>query len=168
MEISGEVQAANLFPFERDNMIYVIGMTFLAISKPEMVFELRFEICFEGEQELLASGEESAQSRGVNTTLVKRLVFLTASVLAAAIVSEVGPIGFVGIIVPHAVRMLFGADHRIVVPCSLLLGGAFLAVCDTAGAAIFPPPEIPVGVVTALVGGPFFVWLLRKGGRTIF
>jgi iron complex transport system permease protein len=117
---------------------------------------------------LLAAGDESAQSRGVNTRLVKRLVFIAASLLAAAIVSVVGPIGFVGIIVPHAVRMLFGADHRVVIPCSLLAGGAFLVVCDTVGNSVFPPPDIPVGVITAIVGGPFFVWLLRSGGKRMF
>lgn len=117
---------------------------------------------------LLAAGDEAAQSRGVNTQLVKRLVFIAASLLAAAIVSVVGPIGFVGIIVPHAVRMIFGADHRVVIPCSILTGGAFLVVCDTVGNSVFPPPDIPVGVITAIVGGPFFVWLLRRGGRAMF
>jgi iron complex transport system permease protein len=117
---------------------------------------------------LLAAGDESAQSRGVNTRRVKQIVFVAASALAAVIVSVTGPIGFVGIIVPHAVRMMFGADHRVVMPCSLLAGGAFLVVCDTTGNALLPPPDVPVGVVTALIGGPFFVWLLRRGGRQMF
>ena len=79
-----------------------------------------------------------------------------------------GPVGFVGLIVPHALRMTFGADHRMLVPTSFFLGGAFLAICDTIARTALSPAEIPVGVVTALVGGPFFIWMLRSKRRSLW
>jgi iron complex transport system permease protein len=114
---------------------------------------------------LLATGEALAHSRGVNVRRLKQLVFLGASLLTAAVVAVSGPIGFIGIIVPHTARLLFGADHRVLMPCSALLGGAFLIVCDTLCRTLMPPLELPVGVLTALLGGPFFIGLLRREKR---
>jgi iron complex transport system permease protein len=76
-----------------------------------------------------------------------------------------GPIGFVGLIVPHALRMWLGTDHRLLLPCSFLLGGAFVALCDVFSRTVLAPVEIPVGVITALLGGPFFIWMLRSYRR---
>ena len=75
---------------------------------------------------------------------------------------------FVGLIVPHALRLKLGADHRVLIPCSFLLGAAFLAVCDTVSRTILSPVEVPVGVITALLGGPFFIWLLRGKRRSLW
>ena len=111
---------------------------------------------------LLSIGTDQAASRGVNVTVVHRLAFLSASVATAAAVSLAGPIGFVGIVVPHLVRLLVGVDHRIVLPASALFGAAFLVVCDLIARLALAPVEVPVGVVTALVGGPFFLWLLVR------
>jgi iron complex transport system permease protein len=80
----------------------------------------------------------------------------------AAAVSLAGPIGFVGIVVPHLVRLLVGVDHRIVLPASALFGAAFLVACDLLARTILSPVEIPVGIVTAMIGGPFFLWLLVR------
>jgi iron complex transport system permease protein len=76
-----------------------------------------------------------------------------------------GPIGFVGLIVPHALRLWVGADHRVLLPCSFLSGAAFLAACDAVARVVLAPADLPVGVVTALLGGPFFIWLLRTRWR---
>jgi iron complex transport system permease protein len=73
-----------------------------------------------------------------------------------------------GLIVPHALRLRLGADHRVLLPCSVLLGGAFLALCDTLSRTVLAPTEIPVGVITALCGGPFFIWLLRSKRRSLW
>jgi iron complex transport system permease protein len=111
---------------------------------------------------LLATGEEWAASRGVNVERLKKLSYFVGSVLTGAVTAFSGPIGFVGLIVPHALRWVTGPDHRVLVPSSFLLGGAFLVVCDTAARRLFAPTELPVGVITALLGGPFFILLLKR------
>jgi iron complex transport system permease protein len=111
---------------------------------------------------LLSAGAEAAAARGVEVVRAQRLAFLSASLATGAAVSLGGPIGFIGIIVPHLVRLLVGADHRIVLPASALFGASFLVLCDLAARTVMAPLEIPVGVVTALIGGPFFLWLLVK------
>ena len=95
-------------------------------------------------------------------TRTQRVAFVGASIATGAAVSLGGPIGFVGIIVPHLVRLLVGADHRVVLPASALFGAAFLVVCDLIARTVMAPMELPVGVVTALLGGPFFLWLLVR------
>lgn len=111
---------------------------------------------------LLSVGAEAAASRGVEIVNAQRLAFLSASLATGAAVSLGGPIGFIGIVVPHLVRLIVGADHRVVLPASALFGAAFLVLCDLASRTLMSPLEIPVGVVTALIGGPFFLWLLVK------
>jgi iron complex transport system permease protein len=111
---------------------------------------------------LLSVGSDAAAAKGVEVTSAQRLAFLSASLATGAAVSLGGPIGFIGIIVPHLVRLLVGSDHRIVLPASALFGAAFLVLCDLAARTVMAPLEIPVGVVTALIGGPFFLWLLVK------
>jgi ABC-type Fe3+-siderophore transport system permease subunit len=111
---------------------------------------------------LLALGADEAESRGVDVVRAQRLAFFSASLATAAAVSLGGPIGFIGIIVPHLVRLLVGADHRLVLPASALFGAAFLVACDVVARTALSPLELPVGVITALIGGPFFLWLLIK------
>lgn len=110
----------------------------------------------------LALGEEMAQGHGVDILRVQRLTFLGAGLATAGCVAVAGPIGFIGMIVPHVVRRLSGFDHRVVLPGSFLLGGAVLAVCDAAARSVIAPTEIPVGVITAVVGGPVFLYLLAR------
>ena len=90
------------------------------------------------------------------------LAFLSASLATGAAVSVGGPIGFVGIIVPHLVRLLVGADHRLVLPASVFFGAAFLVVCDVVARTVIAPMGLPVGVITAMLGGPFFLWMLVR------
>lgn len=111
---------------------------------------------------LLAVGEESALHGGVNAERVKRVVFIMASLITGLVVAFAGPIGFVGLIVPHVVRMLFGPDHRIVFPASILCGGAFLVLADGLARTAIQPAELQIGVITAFCGAPFFVALLRR------
>ncbi|MCD4831122.1 MAG: iron ABC transporter permease [Anaerohalosphaeraceae bacterium] len=116
-----------------------------------------------GELNLLTISDEIAITRGVNLQRVRKTLFLATSIMVAGVVSFCGPIGFVGLIAPHICRLLVGADHKRLAPASMLFGAAFLGVCDTIARTIMAPIEIPVGVITALLGGPFFVWLLLKG-----
>jgi iron complex transport system permease protein len=110
---------------------------------------------------LLALGEEGALQLGVDAERVKRRIFAGSALLTAAVVAFAGPIGFVGLIVPHALRMLLGPDHRVLVPAALLAGGIFLLVADTLARTLIAPAELSVGVITAFCGAPFFVYLLR-------
>ncbi|MBI2875514.1 MAG: iron ABC transporter permease [Candidatus Tectomicrobia bacterium] len=113
---------------------------------------------------LLSLGEETAQQLGVDVERLKRVVLLAASLLTGAAVSLAGLIAFVGLIVPHVVRLLFGPDHRLLMPAAALLGAIFLMAADTLARTLMAPTELPVGVITALGGGPFFLWLLRRQG----
>ncbi len=114
---------------------------------------------------LLSLGADAAATRGVDVTRVHRAAFFSGSLATGAAVSIGGPIGFVGIIVPHLVRLVVGADHRLVLPASFFFGAAFLVLCDVVSRTIMAPLELPVGIVTAMIGGPFFLWMLirRKG-----
>ena len=118
--------------------------------------------------DLLSVGEEGAAQLGVDIEALRRGTFLASSVLVGAIVAVSGMIGFVGLIVPHALRLLLGADHRLLLPASLWGGAIFLVWADTLARTIVSPTELPVGVVTAMCGGPFFLYLLRKEGKKAF
>lgn len=110
----------------------------------------------------LTLGREMAHYQGINADFVIMAGLLSSTLMAAAAVSIGGMIGFVGLIVPHVARAIFGPDHRWLVPLSALAGGAFLSLCDAFARTVFAPVEIPVGVVTALVGGPFFLIILQR------
>jgi iron complex transport system permease protein len=111
---------------------------------------------------LMAIGEETAHHLGADVEGVKRLSLVTAALVTAAGVAVAGVIGFVGLVVPHALRLLVGSDHRALLPLSFLAGGVFLALADLAARLVLAPTEIPIGVITAFVGVPFFLVLLRR------
>ena len=117
------------------------------------------------ELNLLALGEESAQQLGVNAERLKLMIFTGAALLTASVVAFAGPIGFVGLVVPHTLRMLLGPDNRLLVPTSLVGGAIFLLVADTVARSIVAPAELSVGVITSFCGAPFFVYLLRTRYR---
>ena len=110
----------------------------------------------------LAFGEEMAIGHGVNVASVQKHIFLGTGLATAAAVSLSGPIGFVGLIIPHAVRRLSGVDHRVVLPASFCLGGAFLILCDLFARTVVSPTEMPVGIITAMIGGPVFLKILLR------
>ena len=109
---------------------------------------------------VLTLGEESARSLGTDTEHVKRVIYVLSALITGAVVSVSGMIGFIGMVIPHAVRFLLGADHRLLLPASACIGGMFLVIADTLARTLLTPSEIPVGIVTALAGGPFFIYLL--------
>ena len=111
---------------------------------------------------LISTGVHSASSRGVNVKKIQKIGFVTASLITGTVVATCGPIGFVGLIVPHIVRLFVGPDLRILIPASLLFGASFLVFCDTFARTLLAPTDIPVGIITAMLGGPFFVWLLIR------
>lgn len=123
---------------------------------------LVFLISLSREMNAIVLGEEDAQNIGVNVERVKKVILITASLLSACVVSVSGIIGFVGIIVPHLFRIIFGSDHKVILSVSAIGGGIFLLVSDTLARTIVPGVEIPVGVITSLFGGPFFLYLLKK------
>ncbi len=117
---------------------------------------------------LMVAGEDAAIARGVDVRRVKRIVFFASSLMIGGVVAVCGPIGFVGMMSPHICRLLLGLEHRYLVPATICFGGAFLALCDTIARIAISPAEMPVGIITAIIGGPFFLWLLvsnRSVGR---
>ena len=112
--------------------------------------------------DLLALGEDSAALLGIDAARARRWLLLASSLLVGAAVSVAGLVGFVGLVVPHALRLVLGPDHRLLVPASALAGAAFLVVCDTLARSVLGGRELPVGALTALAGGPFFLLLLRR------
>lgn len=143
----------------------VVGMDLvwqmLVVLVPGMIFLLATT----RDLHLIAVDEESAAALGVDVRRVERAVYVASSLVVGVTVAVAGPIGFVGLIVPHAVRLLFGEDLRIVIPCSILLGAAFLVLADTLARTLLGASELPVGAVTALVGGPLFLVLLSQRRR---
>lgn len=103
-----------------------------------------------------------AATRGANVTRLTLIGYGAGSLLTAATVALVGPIGFVGLIVPHVVRTRIGADHRVLMPCAFLAGGVLLAACDAIGRVVVAPSEVPAGAIMAMLGGPYLVWIIRR------
>ena len=114
---------------------------------------------------LLLTGEREAIHLGVDVTRVKLVVYVSASLLTALAVSASGAIGYVGLLVPHAVRLIFGSDYRLLIPASALCGAIAIVLADTLARTIVPPTELPVGAMTAMAGAPVFIYLLRRGLR---
>ena len=146
---------------EQGNMAFlkVAGITLIAVTAV---------LYFYGREiNALTLGDEMAFYLGINSKALTLVILGFSSLLAASAVALSGIIGFVGLVVPHILRRLFGADHRRLFPLSLLYGGMFLMVCDTFAKTVLSPREIPVGVITSLVGGPFFIWLLNRKSNQI-
>lgn len=135
----------------------VWGMLPFVASGTAIVIYLRRDL------NLLTTGEDIAASRGVDVKRAKTTIFLAISLMVGGVVATCGPIGFVGMMAPHICRLLVGWEHRFLIPATILFGGAFLVFCDALARTIIAPVEIPVGVITALLGGPFFLWLLLGG-----
>lgn len=117
------------------------------------------------ELDLLMAGEEIAASRGVDVYRVKLGVFIAASVVVGVIVSITGPIGFVGMMIPQICRLMLGYTHALLMPASFFMGGGFLVLCDLLSRTVLAPAELPIGILTAMLGAPFFLWTLFRGNR---
>ncbi|BFU97133.1 MAG: Vitamin B12 import system, permease protein BtuC [Nitrospira sp.] len=149
-------------------MIWLMGSLTAPAHPTLLVFSLYVLVCLgfllkqAGVLNILAFGEEPARSLGIDTERTKRRIFLLSALMTGAAVSVSGMVGFIGMVIPHVVRLIVGADHRLVMPAAALVGGTFLMVADTFARTILLPSELPVGIMTALVGGPFFVYLLVR------
>ncbi len=130
---------------------------------PFVAIGTAFVVYLTNELNQFTTGEEIAASRGVNVVRVRRILFFAASLMVGGVVAVAGPIGFVGMMSPHICRIFVGPDHRYLTPATILFGGIFLTLSDTLARTVIAPAEIPVGVITALLGGPFFIWLLLGG-----
>ncbi len=136
------------------NAVLIIAPATLILTSILLIFAQKYNV--------LALGNEHALSLGVNTKVVKTISYFTSSLLIGFIVSVSGIIGFVGLLIPHVCRMVFGNDNRIILPSSFFIGGIYLVIADTIARTILLPGEIPVGAITALVGAPVFIYLMRK------
>ena len=117
---------------------------------------------FHRELNLLTLHDDLASSYGLNVERMRAILFLAVSLMIAGIITVCGPIGFVGIMAPHICRLIIGTNHRQLIPASILFGGTFLVICDTIARTLATSAEVPVGIITALLGGPFFLWLLFR------
>lgn len=138
------------------------GWSLLGLIIPYFIIGLAVLLYLARDLNLILLGEEDALSLGVEVERTKRWILVAASLITAGAVSVSGMIGFVGLIVPHAMRILIGPDHRYLFPAALLGGGIFLVAADTFARTVIAPAEIPVGIVTAFLGAPFFIYLLRR------
>ncbi|MCQ3814586.1 MAG: iron ABC transporter permease [Acidimicrobiia bacterium] len=139
-----------------------------ALITPYFVLMVVLILRYRRALDALSVGDEEATSLGLNPRRIRAIVVLAASLGAAAAVAVTGLIGFVGIIVPHTVRLIFGASHRALLPLSLLFGGAFMVLADLAARTLLAPAELPIGVVTAFIGAPVFALILRTSRREIW
>lgn len=110
----------------------------------------------------MSIGEEEAVHLGINTETIKKIIFLATSLMTAGLVCVCGVIGFVGLIIPHSTRFVVGPNHKALIPCACLTAATFVIFCDVFGRTLFSPFEIPIGVVTAMIGAPTFIFLLKK------
>jgi len=135
------------------------------LSAPILLPGVAVLALFSRELNLFSLGEEGAHSLGVSVETVKRILLALSAVVAGVAISVAGPIGFIGLLVPHLLRMLIGPDHRRLIPASALGGGLFLVVCDLIGRSIAPPFEIRVGIITAVIGSPYLLSLVLRAQR---
>jgi len=140
----------------------------IAIVLPYVALGTAVILLFSRMLNVMQLDEEQAQQLGVNVERLKLVLLAAATLITAASVSFVGTIGFVGIIIPHAVRLVWGADHRLLLPFSVLTGAVFMILADLAARTLLAPTELPIGVITAICGAPFFLYLLRRRKKAIF
>ena len=137
----------------------------VAVVAPVVVAGVCVVLFYCRDLNLLLAGSETAKSLGVEVERVKRVLLLSTTLMVAFCVATCGVIGFVGLVVPHCVRLVMGPDNRRVVPCAIFAGGLFLLLCDTLARTVLMPAELPVGSLTALVGAPLFIYLLYKNKK---
>jgi iron complex transport system permease protein len=147
--------------------LWTSSWTNIAILTPAFFISFSVLLVFSRDLNALLLGEEPAHHLGIDVEMIKRMILLTASLLAGVAVAFAGTIGFVGLIIPHISRILFGPDHRILLPSSALMGAIFLVWSDTLARTVIAPAEVPVGIITAFFGAPFFLFLLRSRRRAL-
>jgi len=143
------------------------GWPYITIISPYLVIGLVILLSYARSLNLLALGERQASHLGVNVERTKLIVLIVATFITAAAVSVAGVIGFVGLIIPHLVRLIVGPDYRLIIPLSAIGGGIYVLWADTLARTLLSPTEIPLGVITAFLGAPFFAYLLHKDKKTL-
>lgn len=138
------------------------GIKDILRTLPFFILVTAVTFIFSNELDMFGMSEEMAKSKGVNTKKVRLILFFTVSISTGGIVSVTGPIGFVGMMAPHICRLFTGWAHRKRIPATLVFGGGFLMFCDFLSRIVAAPAEIPTGIITAITGGPFFIWLLYR------
>ena len=140
---------------------------YVNLALPFVIFGVALIYVFARDLNIMLLGEEQARHLGVDTERLKKIMLVFATLITAAAVSISGIIGFIGLIIPHIARILVGPDHRILIPSSALAGAIVLILCDTIARTIMSPAELPVGIITSLLGCPFFIYLIRKRKRSV-
>jgi iron complex transport system permease protein len=143
------------------------GWDYFHLAKWPILVAIGLLFFYARDLNLLVMGEENAQSLGINVSQTRLVLLVLSCLITASAVSIAGAIGFVGLIVPHMLRLVIGPDHRVLLPASAIGGAAFLVFADAVARSIIAPEQLPVGIVTALIGGPFFLFLLWRNRRTI-
>jgi len=144
------------------------GWVHVEVALPGVVVGTAVLYMFARELNVLSSGEEPARHLGIEVETMKKIILAASTLVSAAVVSVSGLIAFVGLIVPHMMRIVVGPDHRVLIPASLLAGGILLVGSDTVARMVIIPGELPVGTITAILGAPFFIYLLRKNKKAMF
>lgn len=146
----------NLAVVTNDNILLMLPVSFAAF----FIIYL-----FHKELDILSMGENIAAGRGVNITYSVTILYFTVSLAIAAITASAGPIGFIGMIIPHIIRLFISYKNKILIPVSFIFGGAFLVMCDTISRTIIAPAELPVSIITSIIGAPFFIFLILKTNK---
>ena len=164
--------------FNRDQVEKIIFWTMGSVSSagwnqiliifPIVLLGILTLMAFSRDLNLMSTGEETAISLGVEVEKTKKILILVCSLLVATCVSFSGIIGFVGLIIPHTVRLIIGSDHRTLLPFSVVGGAIFMVICDTIARSAIPPMEIPVGAITSVLGAPYFIYFLYKNKKKVF
>jgi iron complex transport system permease protein len=171
--LSAIISLLMAFHHEQIEKVYLWTLgSFSAATWPKVLFLAIFVVICTGaififtkELDIITTGQESAESLGIDTARIKKVLIILASILVAACVSISGIIGFVGLVIPHCIRLINGPKHRQLLPLASIAGASFMIICDTIGRNVAAPTEIPVGVITAAIGTPFFIFLLQRNKR---
>jgi len=161
--VSGE--ALNVIMTWLFGSLVAVNWNQVLVVFPLVVIGILVSIIFARDLNMMAIGEEGALHLGVNPERLKNILLISATLITAAVVSISGTIGFVGLIIPHIVRILVGSDNRVLIPASALMGAIMLVLCDTMARTILAPSELPVGIFTSVLGCPFFIYLLKKNRK---
>ena len=166
-----------LMVFNRQNVEKIVFWTMGSLSTanwkqvgillPVVLVGFLILLAFSRDLNIMLTGDDSAKSLGIEVENLKKIILIVSSLVVAACVSVSGVIGFVGLIIPHIIRIIFGADHRILIPFSALGGAIFMILSDTLARTLVSPAEIPVGAITSLIGAPYFMYLLVKNKKKV-
>lgn len=175
MMLSSVISLIMTFHHDKIEKVYLWTMgSFSAVTWDRVLFLAVFTVAccgviiiFSSELDVITTGNDTAESLGINTARIKKIIIVAASLQIAACVSISGIIGFVGLVIPHCIRMISGPKHKVLLPLSCLGGAIFMIICDTIARIAAAPSEIPVGVITAMLGTPYFIYLLQRNKRGV-